>query len=59
MTTKGQETMLLLKRIKGQKLIGVTKRDDEDRIFLHFPDFVIEIKNVESVYVSPIIERIK
>lgn len=48
------DLIILLKRVIGQKLLGVTEHAD-GTVELHFDDFVVFCK-VE--YVSPIIERI-
>ena len=48
------ELKLTLKRIVGQKLIGVTQ-DKDGTIQLHFEDWVVFVKDP---FPSPIIERI-
>jgi hypothetical protein len=49
------ETLLLLSRMKGQKLIGVDVDFKGKEWQLHFPDFVVF---VSDPFPSPIIERI-
>jgi hypothetical protein len=49
------ETLMVLKRIIGQKLLGVVERGD-GALELHFEDWVIILKDGE-VFPTPIIER--
>jgi hypothetical protein len=49
------ETKLLLKRIIGQKLLGVTVDSKYKEWQLHFEDFVVF---VSDPFPSPIVERI-
>ena len=48
------ELMLMLKRIVGQKLVGVSQ-DKDSTIQLHFDDWVVFVRNP---FPSPIIERV-
>ena len=49
------ETLLLLDRVKGQKLIGVSVDSKGKEWQLHFEDFVVFVLDP---FPSPIVERI-